>query len=103
MVPGEEMNELQQDVIMRPQAFPWVGGTRLQGENISSGFSPHYALAAKVRRLGRNRLLKEAELKFDLQYRKLSFQQAVAKQFKLIKTFSSDSGRNARVSLPSLQ
>lgn len=57
----------------------------------------------KQMRLERNSLLKEAEQKSDLHWRKFNLEQTVANQFKLIKAFSSDSGRNACVGLGSLQ
>lgn len=74
------------------------GQKRTTGGNISRGCGPGFALSAKARGGGRKRLFREAE-KFDLKYRKLHLEHAMAKQLNLITAFSSDSGRNARVRL----
>ena len=101
---GEEVNEFLQEVLRRSQHLCAGEGRRAEkttvlgeGEKTSLEDLFHLCFLQRPRRLGRDRLLKEAEQKSDLHWRKFNLEQAVANQFKLIKGFSSDSGRKACV------
>lgn len=76
----------------------WEGRRDYWGEISPEDVVQALLFLQRLRGGGRKRLFREAE-KFDLKYRKLHLEHAMAKQLNLITAFSSDSGRNARVRL----